>query len=221
MTCKDNAFYVVLATLAKTPGWRRPIECLIFIGHFPQKSPMIIGSFAGFDSVLRCYTWPPCSIFTLWLLLFATHCTTLQHTATQCNNTYNIPDVRPWTSMKYEWSPSLLFTSRYMAPHGATLQHTAIHCTILQHTRCSSLNVYVRKQKSFSSSGLDRNIRQHTATQCNTVQHSATHCNTLQHTATHCNILQHTATHCNTLQQTATHCNSTHTISHARPSTCS
>ena len=122
-----------------------------------------------------------------------------------------------------------------MAPHGATLQHTAIHCTILQHTRCSSLNVYVRKQKSFSSSGLDCKIRQHTATsdntlrhqtthcdtvqhsatQCNTVQHSATHCNTLQHTATHCTTLHHSATHCNTLQHTATHCNTLqHTATH-------
>jgi len=26
--------------------WRRPIECLFFIRHFPQKSPMISGSFA-------------------------------------------------------------------------------------------------------------------------------------------------------------------------------
>jgi len=29
--------------------WRRSVECLIFISHFPQKSPMISGSFAERD----------------------------------------------------------------------------------------------------------------------------------------------------------------------------
>jgi len=44
-------------------GCRRPIRCLIFIGHFAQKSPILGGSFATNDVQLKasCGSLPPCT----------------------------------------------------------------------------------------------------------------------------------------------------------------
>jgi len=47
--------------------WQRPIGCLIFIGHFPQKSPIISGSSAKNDMQLNTSygSSPPCRAFSI------------------------------------------------------------------------------------------------------------------------------------------------------------
>ena len=48
-------------------GWPKPIGCLIVIGHFPQKSPIISGCFAENDQHLKasCGCSPPCTNYVV------------------------------------------------------------------------------------------------------------------------------------------------------------
>jgi len=49
--CKSTVY--TFACMMHDTEWRRPIGCLIFLGHFPQKSPVISGSLAEIDLQLE------------------------------------------------------------------------------------------------------------------------------------------------------------------------
>jgi len=58
--CSRN--YLSPISSVRGTGWWRPIGCLIFIGIFPQKSPIISGSFAKNELQLEASyrSWSPC-----------------------------------------------------------------------------------------------------------------------------------------------------------------
>jgi len=175
--------------------------------HFPQKSPIISGSFAKRDLQLKTsYASSPPSIKNV------------QEYSIVVKNMEIRDGVASYiriciSSHEDIWGNSI--TSLQILEYEEwniknVLQHTATHCnTTLQHT----------------------------ATHCNTLQHTATHCNTLQHAATQWNMknkisklckyivdihiytLQHTLcnTHSTTYTLQHTLCNTlsaTHTLQH-------
>ena len=115
-------------------GWRRPICCLIFIGHFPPKSPMIRCSFAANDLQLKASygSLPPCTPMCLCVLLRTTaHCNTLQHTATH-----------------YIRCSDMRSSLECVAVRCSMLQYVTVCCSMLQYVavcRCAPCRyIYVR-----------------------------------------------------------------------------
>jgi len=140
----------------------------------------------------------------MWHTATATHCNTLQHTATHtathCNPLQHTTTHDNHTISSPIQVGSLLNLLR------RTLKHPTTHCNTLQHaaTRCNTLQHTTTHDNT--QSALRFNFARYSiyyAGHCNTLQHTATHDNTWQHTISSLlnllrSILKHTATHNNT-----------------------
>jgi len=152
----------------------------------------------------------------------ATRSYTLQHTATHCNKFARRHRcfTRQWMSCGISKGATHCNTLHHTATHCNTMQHTATHCNTSPHT-ATYCNTPARRHRCFTRQWMPCDNSKG-ATHCNTLQHTATHCNTLARRhrcftcqwlpcdisqgATHCNTLHHNATNCHTLPHTATHC---------------
>jgi len=122
--CAMTHSYVMAQILSHT-GWRRPIWCLIFTGHFPQKSPIISGSFAESDlQVTASYI----NTFSMqWLIA---HMNAYWHI--WLSHGKNEWIIAHYTYKPLQVSPVIYWTT-FPEEHGAARQR-ASHIKLLIHT---------------------------------------------------------------------------------------
>jgi len=191
--------------------------CLIFIGHLPQKSPMISDSCA--ERACKCEIWRSQTkllgsktsmaktvLFNRSRVTYERHMNESCLTYERARGVMSQMPCHIWMShvtwvndMTYPyvtrhsyltWAIHMWHESRRCRCN--TLQYTATHCNTLQHT-ATVMRICEMHQDAVA------------ATHCNTLQHAATRCNSHAYMwdasrRCRCNTLQHTATRCNTLQ---------------------
>jgi len=181
------------------------------------------------DTQEKCMTWVALRVMHDTSRLYwhtATHCNTLQHTATQKSHdaqegsmtraafrvmTRAVPiDILKHTATRCNTKKPCYISTVWHEPSVLTYWNTLQHAA----TCCNMLPLAATKISHGTDQRHDTSrLYWTTATHCNTLyQSTATHCNALQLSAswhepsllTHCNTLyktlQHSATHCNTLQ---------------------
>jgi len=84
--CNTMTHSYLVTSVSTSTGWRRVTGCLIVLSNFPQKSPIISGSFVR--QVSHWKTWAHTQIYSAQVI-WKEHilCKTLQDTARHCNNT--------------------------------------------------------------------------------------------------------------------------------------
>jgi len=149
---------------------------IIFIHHFPQKSPTISGSLTKNDLQIKAFSgsWSPCMISYYIVSYLKTFRRNDVLQKTKCPQTEVI-----WYDMIYD-HVALLNTKKWLVMSPRWLHQNMVFDCIGSRARRNTRHIWNCK--------FARSVRR-----VITLQRTVTYWNTLQHTATHCNALQHTA----------------------------
>jgi len=141
MALKIDVSFTCVTRMDHVTGWRRPIGCLTFRGHFPHKSPMISCSFPERDlqletssaSLLPCsdmthsYVWHDSLICVTWL----THMCDMTHSYL-CDMTRSYTWRDSYMTLKHKNSRNNSFTRVTRLNHVRDMTHSCVwHVTRL------------------------------------------------------------------------------------------
>ena len=157
--------------------WLRVIWCLIFIGNFPPKSPIISGSFAKMTCNLR----HPMSL----------------RLPVQCN-------LMRWRTFLIMFQLCTAFDTRTLTHlHAHTHAHTNVILTNVHDTHYSTPNMHTSRRRSYMYTKTHTCTHAHRHTQTQTRTHARTHAHT--HNYTHINTHTHSQTCTHTVKHAHTH----------------